>query len=219
MEFLTSRDGLDWSPVDPARPTVYRGGGSESDFGLDARGDLYATIRIEDPDPGGMGARTCRAPAGDLANWSCVADPNRYDSPLTLSHNGTVYLIARRHTQPPQTQPRLTSERESLRAVAGPFDLGLRALPDNLEALLYNGLYWLTPKRTALYRFVPGESRVEWLLDFPSNGDTAFPALVKLNDSTYLLYNYSSDPEGCEVPWLVGQLGPTAIYATRLNFP
>ncbi|MEM3087191.1 MAG: hypothetical protein QXT68_08675 [Halobacteria archaeon] len=200
VEFLTSRDGRNWTPVDPARPVVYSGGGSEADFGFDRSGDLLATIRIEDSDPGGMGARTCRAPAGDLANWACAPDPRRYDSPLALSHNGSVYLVARRHP-------------------LGPFDLGAQALPGSLQAALYNGFYWLTPKRTSLYRLVSDEPRAEWLLDFPSNGDTAFPALVKLNDSTYLLYNYSSDPEGCEVPWLAGQLGPTAIYATRLTLP
>ena len=60
---------------------------------------------------------------------------------------------------------------------------------------------------------------MEWkhLMDFPSTGDTAFPAITKLEEGKWWLMNYSSDIHGKQKNWLSGQLGKTFIYETVLQ--
>ena len=201
VEMLTTSDGYQWVPVDPERRAVYRGGGSEADFELADDGTLFAVIRNEAGDETGWGSKVCRAPKGDIANWECVSDRRKFDSPLVFKHGGEIYLIARRN---------LTG--------SGKYDLGWRRLPHVLQQICYEAAYWLTPKRTALYRFDRDRLGIEWLFDFPSRGDTAFPALVPLNDRQYLLFNYSSPLEGADKSWLRGMLTATNIYSTVITF-
>ena len=59
---------------------------------------------------------------------------------------------------------------------------------------------------------------VEWVLDLPSRGDTCFPSALDEGGGGFMLYNYSSDPDGEELSWLEGQMGPTNIYRQRLTF-
>ena len=47
VELLTTTDGRHWTPVDPARRVVSRGGGSESDIAFAPDGSLFALIRNE----------------------------------------------------------------------------------------------------------------------------------------------------------------------------
>src|SRR4029077_12288958 len=81
----------------------------------------------------------------------------------------------------------------------------------------YQVLYWLTPKRTALWRVDPERLDVSWLLDLPSRGDTCFPAIVADGPGRFTIYNYSSPLDGWDRPWCAGQLGPTAIYSVELE--
>lgn len=201
VDLLTTSDGRVWEPYDPARRTVYRGGGSESDFALADDGSLYGIIRLEAGDATGFGSRVCRAPAGDLANWTCVTDPRKYDSPIVFAHDGEVYMIARRNV-----------------TETGNFDLmrgGTFIRQQTVNLLEYSQ----APKRCSLWRFVQGETRVAYIMDLPSYGDTCFPAVIPgASPEELVVYNYSSDIEGPDVDWGVGQEGPTYVYRHVLRF-
>jgi hypothetical protein len=203
VELLTTDDGFDWRPIDETRPVVYTGGGSEADFAFDADGVLWAVIRNEAGDSGGWGSKICTAPPDSPADWECTDDRRKFDSPLVFEHRGEVYLIARRNLAP---------------WAGGDFDLGWRFLPRTAQWLAYELSYWITPKRTALYWIDRAQRTAVHIADLPSKGDTAFPALLEQDEDSYLVFNYSSDIDGIDKPWIVGQLTPTAIYATELRF-
>ncbi len=202
VELLTTEDGFSWRPVDEENPVVYEGGGSEADFAFDRSGNLWAVIRNEVGDSGGWGSKICKASKDSPARWECTDDRRKFDSPLVFEHAGEIFLIARRNLAPWR---------------CGDYDLGLRFLPPRLQWLVNELSYWLTPKRTSLYRIDTSGPRIDHVLDFPSRGDTAFPAIVKTDADSYLVFNYSSDIDGCDMPWVAGQLSPTAIYVTELE--
>jgi hypothetical protein len=196
--FLTTSDGFNFTPIDPKRPVVATGG-SETDFDFDDQGNLYSVIRNEAGDGQTWGSKVCRAPAGDLANWSCNVTPFKYDSPLMFRHGQDFYLIARRN-------------------VDNEYDKNDRWMWDPVEGLYYIARYWWTPKRTALYLLDKDKLAFNPILDFPFRGDTAFPGLVALDADRYLMYNYSSPPEGKDRVWMSGQLHQTNIYSTIISF-
>ena len=194
-------DGRNWTPFDPARPVIYAGGGSEADCVLGDDGFLYGVIRNEAGDDTGWGSKICRAPAASPAAWTCRSDPRKYDSPFMLWHDGEAYLIARRNLNG-----------------RGEYDLGVGR--SWLFRTAWNQVnYSLSPKRTALWRYVREEDRFAWVLDLPSRGDCCFPAVLPGEDpAEYVVYDYSSDLHGPDVSWLRGQLGRTFIYRHVLRF-
>lgn len=206
LEFLRSDDGLTWAPVAGSTAVVESGGGSETDFELDDRGDLYAVTRNEPGDSTGWGSKLCHASAAALASWSCVHDAKKYDSPLTFTHAGRIYLIARRS---------LTD--------SGDYEL-TPGLPWSAQETLKNlADYSATAKRCSLWQLTPEGPAVRWVLDLPGWGDTCFPALLRddADPDHLIVYNYSSpldDPKNGELPWHSGQLGETRIYRTELRF-
>jgi len=195
--FLTTEDGYHFQPVDPAHPVVARGG-SETAFEFDQQGNLYAVIRNEAGDGKTWGGKICRADKSRLAHWECKPTPYKYDSPLMFRHQDQIYLIARRNLD-------------------GEFDKGKRWLADPIETLYYLARYWWTKKRTALYQLDTKKLEIKWLFDLPGKGDTAFPALVPLNEKQYLIYNYTSPFSGKDFCWMKGQLKPTIIYSIILS--
>jgi hypothetical protein len=200
VELWKSADGRRWEPFDPAHPVVYRGGGSEADCALASDGSLYGVIRNEGGDDTGWGSKVCRAPADALADWSCTSDTRKYDSPFVFAHDGEVYLVARRNL-----------------GGNGDYDLGRG--PGWLLRTIWNQVnYSLTPKRCALWRFVPGEDRIAFVLDLPSRGDTCFPAVLEGGPGEIVVYDYSSPLEGPDLPWLRGQRGETRIHRHVLRF-
>jgi len=193
LTLLKSEDGIVWKPFDPKLPVQVYGAG-EADFEFDADGNLYTVVRNE------SGAtKICKAPASNIADWECTTSPIKYDSPLMFKHKGEIYLIARRN-------------------ISGVYYRDVRLLRGGIETLYLMGRYWVTRKRTAMYRYDTGKMEIEWLFDFPSRGDTSFPALVRLNDDQYLLYNYSSPIDGPDYCWVAGQLTGTRIYSTIITF-
>lgn len=200
---LRSDNGVDWEPFpgssDPDG-VVQTGGGSETDYVIRDDGSLIAVTRNEAGDATGFGSKICSAPAGDLADWNCVSDPRKYDSPLMFERAGGIWLVARRN---------VTED--------GFFDLGMTDLDPQAQYLTYQGSYWIAPKRCALWSVDPDALTVTWVLDLPSKGDTCFPEAVE-KDGQWLVYNYTSDPEGPDVSWVEGQNAPTYIYRQILEF-
>jgi hypothetical protein len=198
---FTSDDGRHWLPVDPGRPYVYTGGVSEAEFEFGTDGALFAVGRNEAGDEvNGFGSVVCHAPAGSPADWSCNRDPRKYDSPLMFSHGGEVYLVARR-----------TASEDG--AYDRHFGWGfLRSIANALD-------YVTTAKRCSMFHFVKAEGRVAFMMDLPSRGDTCFPGVLQgRNADEVIVYDYSSDIDGPDLPWSVGQRRPTNIYRHVLRF-
>ena len=202
VELFTTADGRSWSHVDPARPAVYTGGGSEADFAIADDGTLYGVIRNEAGDDTGWGSEICSARAADLTDWRCTVDPRKYDSPLMFWRDGEAYLLARRNV-----------------TETGFYDL-MTTTGDPTFMTVENQLAYINaPKRCALWRWVQGEDRIAFVLDLPSRGDTCFPARIDggMADEV-VVYNYSSDVDGPDSNWNTGQNGPTFIYRHVLRF-
>ncbi|MBV9949238.1 MAG: hypothetical protein JOZ69_20480 [Myxococcales bacterium] len=201
VSLFESDDGRHWAPADPGRPYVYEGGVSEAEFEFGADRTLFAVGRNEVGDAvNGFGSVVCSAPPDAPARWACHRDPRKYDSPLMFSHRGEVYLVARR----------TASE-------GGAYDLGLgwgalRGVANALD-------YVTTGKRCSVFHYVKAEGRLAFVMDLPSRGDTCFPGFLQGRDQDeVILYNYSSDIDGPDVAWSVGQRRPTYIYRHVLRF-
>jgi hypothetical protein len=193
VELYTTTDGRHWLPADPAHPVVSRGGGSEADFAL--LGDsLFGVIRNEEGDEGGWGSKLCRATSAALGAWSCTNDPRKFDSPNVFVHDGEVYFFARRNL-----------------ANDGRYDLGVG---NGLLRMLRNQLAYITQaKRCSLWRYDRATGTVGFVLDLPSRGDTCFASVLPGDEPDQLVvYDYSSDIAGPEMPWTAGQRRPTFIY-------
>lgn len=194
VELYATTDGRHWLPADPAHPVVSHGGGSEADFALLPDGSLFAVIRNEAGDEGGWGSKLCRASRTALGAWICTGDPRKFDSPNVFVHEGEVYLFARRN---------LANE--------GRYDLGVGS---GLLRMLRNQLAYITEaKRCALWRYDMATGTVGFVLDLPSRGDTCFASVLPGDAPDRLVvYDYSSDIAGPELPWTAGQRRPTFIY-------
>ena len=193
VHLVASRDGLSFETLweGEANKAVHAGG-SEADFlpiaqspngegwsvawdsstGLlrETRHFLFV-VRIEGP-AGGWGGEAFVFDSVEkkiVDSWWFAHKP---DSPLLfIGPGGHPYLIARRSLGPPY----------DLAAVLPP----LRLLGPVERTHLCRLGWWITPKRTSIYRIgltdrsgVPAISNVERILDLPSAGDTCFPAVL-----------------------------------------
>jgi hypothetical protein len=193
LRFERSKDGINWEPGLGKVAVVYTGGVSEASFEFDDKGEIWAVTRNEDGDATGWGSMVARG-----WRFPAASDPERYDSPRLFRSGGELYLLARRD-------------------LGGPYDRGWRRLPFWAQKTLYLFRYWLTPKRTALYKLDSMTGKPVPLLDLPSAGDTAFPAVVEIGDGKFLVGNYTSDPSDGARSWVRGQLGTTSIYLAELE--
>lgn len=186
VRLLTSRDGYHWSPISD-QPQTGDKGGEEAEFIFDHAGNLWGTIRLE-----GAGAQVIYAHRDSLEKWHCFPTRDKYDSALLFRHGRQIFLISRRNLD-------------------GPSERG-KVLPAGLRRSYNLARYSVTKKCTALWLLEPHSKSLVHLTDFPSTGDTAFPAIVDLGGGQYWLFNYSSDILGPPIPWIRGQLGKTYIY-------
>lgn len=206
VELLQSKDGVTWKPLDPAHPQVSVGGGTEADFVLADDGTLHAVIRNEAGDASGWGSKICRAPAGELARWSCHGDARKFDSPLMFSHDGEAFLVARRNA-----------------TETGEYDRRI-GLGSHAMKTLWNQLQYIwTGKRCALWRLVPGETpeedRVAFVTDLPSRGDTCFASAIPGDrEGDWIVYDYSSPLDGPDLVWNAAQRGKTHVYRHLVRF-
>jgi hypothetical protein len=202
VHWLTSNNGLDWSPVVPGQPVVLTGGVSETAYAQLEDGTLIAVGRNEAGDETGFGSSVCRAEADAIGDWRCQNDPRKYDSPMMFQHADRIWLVGRRH---------VTED--------GHFDLMQRDLSMSEQNLQYQAAYWTKPKRCALWEVDPASLVVSHVLDLPTAGDTCFASAVKLEGNQYLLYDYSSSTDDPDIAWYEGQTGPTHIYRVTLAMP
>jgi hypothetical protein len=196
--WTTTDGGATWGPIDPSRRVVHVGG-SETEIVEAPGGGFVAVTRKEGPH-GGWGSDVCVIRRELTDTWERHPFPIKLDSPYLFRHRGEIYLVARRQL-----------------ASGGRFDLGWSRPDIQRRTKLYQLKYWLTRKRTSLWRIALDPVRVEWLADLPSRGDTCFPAVVDEGAGRFTVYNYSSPLQGRDRRWISGQLGPTWIYATELT--
>jgi hypothetical protein len=194
VELYATDDGRHWQPADPAHPVVSRGGGSEADFALLPGGSLFGVIRNEEGDASGWGSKLCRATGAALGAWTCTSDPRKFDSPNVFVHDGEVYFFARRNL-----------------ANDGRYDLGVG---QGLLRMLRNQFAYVTQaKRCSLWRYDAATGQAGFVLDLPSRGDTCFASVIPGDaPDRIVVYDYSSDILGPELPWTAGQRRPTYIY-------
>jgi len=196
-----SDNGRDWTALgDSGR--VYVGGVSESAFEFDRKGNLWAVTRNEDGDGTGFGSHVVFAPKDSLGQWQfpAVADPNCYMSPKMFRHGDELYLIARYQL----------GDR--------PFGRARRNRSMAWQRIVNWVGFSLSAKTTALYRINQQTRQVEWVMDLPGSGDTAFPSIIRLSRDRFLIANYTSPPQRTFRPWLHGQLGRTGIYLMVVGF-
>ena len=204
VELWVGDDGRRWEQLDPDHPLVHDGGTETEHLQL-RDGRVLAVVRKEGPH-GGWGHDIGVADGESPARFAWRSGPEKLDSPLLIEDRGRVLLLCRRTT-----------------AFDGHYDLGWsRPRDPHLRTRLYQGLYWATPKRTAVYQVDPDDRTLTWLTDLPSAGDTAFAAAVpadpdRADDGRWLVANYSSPFDRVRWPWLRGQLGPTRIHGLHLT--
>ncbi len=194
VKLLTTNDGYDWRPLQAGESAVYRGGGSQAAFTSDDDGNLYSVIRNDAGDAAGWGSSVCMAPSKDWTDWDCVNDPKKYDSPAMFAYDGEIYMIARRNV-----------------SADGRYDQGFG--PDVVRSLTNQLDYVTKAKRCSVWRYVRSERRVAFVVDLPSRGDTCFPAVMEGEQpGEFVIYDYSSDIRGADLPYGVAQAEPTFIY-------
>lgn len=193
LRLFTSTDARTWQPL-TAQPQIGEPTAEEGEFIFDKNGHLYGTIRLES-----TGSLIVRADSNDLGNWKYNRSKFKYDSALLFEHNDEIYLIARRN-------------------VPGEVDRSKKWLGENTQRLLNLAKYSLSSKKTALYKLDKTTLDIVHVMDFESNGDNAFPAIVKLSDHQYGIFNYSSDIDTDNKIWIEGQIGKTYLYYSTLTF-
>ena len=200
--FKVSDDGLNFEKIDE-KDYVFKGGSSEAAFEFDEDGNLWAVLRNEDGDETGFGSLLCTAASENLSDWQCPdkSDPERYDSPEMFRHGEDIYLVARRD-------------------VDGPYDQGLDELDFEEQKSKYLFDYSLRPKRSAIYKIDREEKKVVHLQDIPGCGDTAFPSIRRTGPHSFLLANYTSPLDDCDINWMHGQSSSrgTQIYFIEIEF-
>lgn len=208
VQLLVSDDGATWAPFDAQQPTVQSGGGSETDFDFDSKGDLYAVVRNEAGDATGWGSKICTATRDALTDWRCAHDSKKYDSPLVFRRgegaNERILLIGRRNVTD-----------------TGNYEQNPGAPWSVIETLSNLAKYSLAPKRCALWQVDRATLSVRFVLDLPGHGDTCFASVVadETNQNRLIVYNYSSPLDGDpNIDWATGQMGETRIYRVALDF-
>ena len=74
---------------------------------------------------------------------------------------------------------------------------------------------------TGLWKLNQDEGKLDFVMELPGCGDTAFASWVRLSEHKFLVANYTSPISRCEDwSWLQGQISPlgTGIYFVVLDF-
>jgi hypothetical protein len=174
---------------------VHRGGIEAELLDLGADGFLGVT-RNEGPSRAGSDVLTGR----DLATLAVTPVERKLDSPNLFLWGGEPWLIARRSL-----------------AFGGRYGLAPSRLPAALRMRVNQLAWWVTRKRSALYRVDAARRSVEWVADLPSRGDTSFAGVVEEADGSLLVADYTSAVGTGDPAWMRGQLRPTEIQLLRVS--
>ncbi|HVY31731.1 MAG TPA: hypothetical protein VHB79_34585 [Polyangiaceae bacterium] len=201
VELWRSADGRAWRPFSEHGAEVLSGGGSETDFVIDgASKTLFAVVRNEAGDASGAGSKLCRGNGETLGDWTCKTDVRKYDSPLIFEHDGEIYVVGRRN-------------------LSGDGRYAIATHSGSLGTIQNELAYITTAKRCSLWRWNQRDDHLAFVLDLPSRGDTCFPSQLDTSDPTHVvIYDYSSDINGPELPWSAGQRRETYVYRHELVF-
>jgi hypothetical protein len=191
VELRFSSDLREWSP-----PVPIHTGGIEAELVQLAEGSFVGVTRNEGPSRSGSDLLTGR----QLESLEVSPVPRKLDSPNLFLWHGEPWLIARRSL-----------------AFGGRYGLAPAVLPAALSIRVNQLAWWLTRKRSALYRVGPAPRSVEWVVDLPSRGDTYFAGVVEESDGSLLVADYASARTTGDPIWLRGQLSPTVIELFRLR--
>ncbi|MCB9185728.1 MAG: hypothetical protein H6601_03195 [Flavobacteriales bacterium] len=199
--FKQTNDGMNWKTVNDTG-SVYFGGASECAWEFDREGNLWAVTRLEDGDNTGFGSHVAFAKNGDLGNWEFpdTADARCFMSPKMFRHGDELYLVGRRQLG------------------KKPFGKVDRDRKMSAQRKWNWVGYSLSPKTTALFKINKETRKVEWVMDLPGAGDTAFPSIIRLDKHRFLVANYTSPINHQKRDWLMGQLGKTKIYLQLITF-
>lgn len=191
LRLFTSDNGIHFTQISE-QPQVSTKGAEEGEFIFDKTGNLWATVRLE-----GSGSYLCFASKDSIDKWHTTFSKLKYDSALMFEKGEDIYLISRRHLKGNATEVEVPDKKQRRKNL-------LR--------------YSFSKKVTALFKINKEKMEIEHVMDFPSTGDTAFPAIASIDEHTFFLLNYSSDIIKRSKIWIGGQLGKTYIYQTKLIF-
>ena len=189
LRLFTSENGIKFKPISDEPQIMHPLGIGEGEFIFDNNGDIWGVARSEFD-----GSHTFHAKRDALHQWTTKHSEFKYDSSLLFEKDGDIFLIARRNLDGDGRYVRKPGKH-------------------NRNLLRYS----FTKKTTAIFKLDKANMSWTHLRDFKSTGDTAFPALVKNDDGSFLLMNYSSDIGKRDKTWIKGQLGKTYIYMTELK--
>ena len=191
IEIRWSDDLRTWS--DPQDVHV---GGCEMDLVVLADGRIAGVTRNEGPSR--HGSDIVIGPSFDRLSSTPIGP--KLDSPHLIRWNDELFLFARRSL-----------------AFGGNFDVAPRWMPDSVRMRINQGLWSVTRKRSAIYRFDPDTATVTWAMDLPSRGDCSFASIIEDSDGSLIVADYTSPPGSGDPRWIRGQLGETVITATRVT--
>ncbi|CAN5379344.1 hypothetical protein BH09BAC1_BH09BAC1_05150 [soil metagenome] len=193
LRLFTSSNGREWVPLH-TKAQVTTPGAEEGEFEFDREGNLWATVRLE-----GTGAYIAYASRDSLHAWQLFPTKKKYDSACMFKHGDDIYLLSRRNLD-------------------GDFGKTARWIPYKISQKYNLIRYSVTAKVTALFKLNMITKEMDHVMDFPSTGDNAYPAIVKVSNDKYMMLNYSSDFTEGQKNWIRGQLGRTNIYLTEIEF-
>lgn len=192
LRLMSSTDGFHWKNISK-EPQLSLDAVEEGEFIFDKLGDMYGVARLES-----SGSLLTYASHDSLSNWHSIYSPYKYDSSLLLDDDDDIYLLSRRSLGGKMTKaPKWMTPKQAR----------------NFNLFIYP----LSHKVTAIFKFNKVAKTLTHILDFPSTGDTAFPAIAKLGPGKYLFMNYSSNITHRHKIWIAGQLGKTYIYSTIMQ--
>ena len=200
VRLLESTDGVNFNAVSTV--SQYNGGVSEVAFEFDENGDFWAVSRNEDGDKSGFGSHLIFADKENISKWKVPerSMKNIFMSPRMFRHGDEIYLISRRNKG------------------LFPFGFMLKIFPISIQRICNWIKFTTSAKTTSLYKINKQSMDIEYLFDLPGNGDTAFPAIRRLDAHSFLIANYTSDINNKNRWWFLGQIKPTYIYMTKLTF-
>lgn len=189
LRLFRSTDGKSFVPISEKPQLQHPKGIGEGEFIFDAEGNIWGVARSEFD-----GSYTFFASKDSIDKWDYKYSEFKYDSSLLFAEGSDIFLIARRN---------MDGDGRYVRKKGKPRKNLIR--------------YSFTKKKTAIFKLDKTNKSWIHLKDFQSTGDTAFPAITKKDEDTYILMNYSSDIHKKEKNWIRGQLGKTFIYKAELR--